>query len=461
MASNDTMKTLYIHNMTCVNCENRIERALHNIPGVNRVKASYSAGTVNLTYNSNEIQLADIIQIIEGKDYHVVIEKTGTNTDTKTRIETDENTKDTTDYTNIVIGAIILITLYIIFKRFGFTNRIYAFPMARAGMGYGMLFVIGLLTSVHCIAMCGGICLSQCAKTAVDAGDNKTNFSVTSTSLMYNIGRVLSYTVIGGLVGALGSVVSFTGIMTGIVQLLAGLFMIIMGLNMLNLFPWLRKLNPRMPKIFTKGIYTRSRNTSPFYIGILNGLMPCGPLQAMQLYALSTGSPIKGAISMFLFSIGTVPLMFTFGALSSLLNKKFTKKMMTVSAVLVMVLGFVMFNRGASLSGILLPFLSSTSQSESITVATMEDGVQTVTTNLSSGSYEPIMVRKGIPVRWIVKAEKSTLNGCNNSIIIPKYNIQKDLEVGENMIEFTPTNSGTIPYSCWMGMIRSTITVED
>jgi sulfite exporter TauE/SafE len=314
--------------------------------------------------------------------------------------------------------------------------------------------------------MCGGICISQCSSKNTPEG-NPGRFAALRPSILYNLGRVISYTVIGGIIGAVGSVVSFSGPMRGIVQIIAGIFMVIMGINMLNLFPWLRRFNPRMPKIFARKINAGKRNRGPFYIGLLNGLMPCGPLQAMQLYALSTGSPLTGALSMFLFSVGTVPLMFLFGAISSFLSKKFTGKMMTVSAVLVVVLGVFMFTNGASLSGIAIPTIPSVTSSAAAknsstqNIAAVSNGVQTVTSKLTSGSYEPITVQKGIPVKWTLQAPAGSVNGCNGSIVIPKFNVTADLKTGDNVIEFTPTESGAVAFSCWMGMIRSKIYVVD
>ncbi len=459
MSSNSITTTLYVDNMTCVNCENIIERAISGRAGVKSVKASYSAGTVLISYDADVIELEKIEKAIEEHDYHVKRQKTAINEKNK------EGKADwTNNITNIAGAAIIIFSLYIILKHLGLLNIFYSFPLAKEGMGYGMLFLIGLLTSIHCVAMCGGITLSQCVpKPAANASLNK--FATVSPSLLYNLGRVISYTVIGGIIGALGSVVSFSGTMKGIVQILAGIFMVIMGINMLNIFPWLRKFNPRMPKIFARKINAGKNSNSPFYIGLLNGLMPCGPLQAMQLYALSTGSPVKGAISMFLFSVGTVPLMFAFGALSSFLTKKFAGRMMTASAVLVVVLGVFMFGSGASLSGLRIPVLSSITTTQAsptnTAAATVKDGVQTITTGLTAGRYEPIIVQKGIPVKWTIKAEAGDINGCNNSIVIPKFNVQKNLVEGDNVIEFTPEKSGTVPYSCWMGMIRSQITVVD
>lgn len=473
MSSSLITEVLIVENMTCVNCENTIEQELSSKDGIDSVTASYSKGTVTVTYDSAIIKPVHIIEMIEKHDYHVKVKtepmdekksenKSEKKSENKSEYKSENKSEYKTDFTNIAGVGIIFFTVYMVFNRFGLLNIFNVFPTARESMGYGMLFLIGLLTSVHCVAMCGGICLSQCVSKETDGRTKVSRFSSIRPSLLYNLGRVISYTVVGGMVGAIGSVISFTGTMKGIVQILAGIFMVIMGLNMLNVFPWLRKFNPRMPKAFAKMIYSKRGSNSPLYIGLLNGLMPCGPLQAMQLYALSTGSPLKGALSMFLFSVGTFPLMFAFGALSSFLNKKFSGKIMTVSAMLVVVLGVSMFQSGAGLSGLnypMLPIIKSNSQAEK--VAKIKDGVQIVTTNLSSGRYEPFTVQKGIPVKWVIQAESGTINGCNNSIIIPQYNLQKDLNEGDNVIEFTPTKSGVIPFSCWMGMIRSRITVVD
>lgn len=476
MASQFITKTLFINNMTCVNCERKIEQVLSEVQGIVSVTASYTKGTAIVTYNPEVVSIEKICQVLEEEDYHARLEKqmnpqlNNLNTVRNDNIKNnnaDQNKNHNQEptkrgITNLLGITVILFALYIIAKRFGLLGIIYNFPVAKEGMGYGLLFLIGLLTSLHCIAMCGGICLSQCVPKKEETFISK--FSALRPSILYNTGRVISYTIIGGIVGAIGSAVSFSGGMKGIVQILAGVFMVIMGLNMMNIFPWLRKLQPRMPKILANKVYAQRKSNSPFYIGLLNGLMPCGPLQAMQLYALSTGSPIKGAISMFLFSIGTVPLMFAFGALSSFLSKKFTAKMLSISAVLVVILGIFMFGNGINLSGITLPSISataSTNTSAESSIAAIQGNEQIVTSGLTTSSYDPIIVQKGIPVKWTIKAESGDISGCNNTIVIQKYNIQKKLETGDNVIEFTPTESGTVPFSCWMGMVRSKITVVD
>ena len=161
---------------------------------------------------------------------------------------------------------------------------------------------------------------------------------------------------------------------------------------------------------------------------------------------------------MLAFSLGTVPLMLLFGALSSLLSGAFTQKLRRVSAFLVVALGLVMFNRGLALSGITL--MASGGSAQNVAVM-QEDGVQTVTTVLGPGQYAPITVQAGIPVRWTIEVPGRALNGCNNPIMIPEYNLTLDLKQGENIVEFTPQRAGVVPYSCWMGMIRSSITVQE
>lgn len=244
--------------------------------------------------------------------------------------------------------------------------------------------------------------------------------------------------------------------------------MVIMGINMLGLFPWLRKLNPRIPAIFAKRIdQKKSMSSSPFLVGLLNGFMPCGPLQAMQLYALSTGNPFSGAFSMFMFSMGTVPLMFGLGAVSTVLGKRFSQKVMMVGGVLVVVLGMSMFSQGSRLAGmqppnLLLNLINSRSDNQEVNQqVTIKDGVQIVKSTLSSGRYPNIHVQANIPVRWVIDAPKGSINGCNNRMLIRDFGIEYSFQTGENVIEFTPTSSGKISYSCWMGMIRGSIYVTE
>lgn len=433
-------KKFFIKGMTCVNCEARIEKELRKLEGVENAKVSYRQEVAEVGFDASKLDPVRIVEAIESLGYGIA---------------------DKGERRGLGRAAGLFITvlgLYLTLKHFGLLNFLYFFPEADATMGYGALFLVGLLTSVHCLGMCGGIGLSQCLGGCSDnACAGKT--SGLRSSALYNAGRVVSYTVIGGIVGALGSVLSFSGSARGIVQLTAGVFMVIMGINMLGVLTFLRRFSVSMPEIFAQNRDGERRGRGPLIVGLLNGLMPCGPLQAMQLYALYTGNALEGALGMLVFSLGTVPLMFALGAFGTLLGKKFTVTMTRLGAVVVVVMGMVMFGNGMALSGF---SFSAPSIQQAVTATTADAAdVQVVSTTLSPYGYEAITVKAGAPVRWTIQAAPGTLNGCNNALVIPAYGIKKKLQIGDNVIEFTPAEAGVFGYSCWMGMIRSSITVVD
>lgn len=495
-------KRLCIVGMTCVNCQNKIEHKIKNTAGIQEVTVSYNTGFADIAYDSDMITLKDIRTIIEKLDYEIL----------------PETGKERSDMGRIISLLVIIVSLYVLLQQFGILNLLVPSQLADTKMGYGMLFIVGLITSIHCIAMCGGINLSQCIPHGENGNENDNRLATFRPAILYNLGRVISYTAIGFLLGLVGMLIeggSGTGVpilFQGVLKIIAGIFMVILGINMLGIFPWLRRFNLRMPKFLAVKIDTKKVNSrQPLMIGLLNGLMPCGPLQSMQIVALASGNPFAGALAMFLFSLGTVPLMLGFGSLVSAFGKKFSQKVMSVGAVLVVVLGLAMLSQGGSLSGLLLPdrllgmiimlciigvvasirfnrrlykavsiitvmviivtggiALNRLNENVSLNEATaaageieIVDGVQVINSTLNSGRYPNITVQAGIPVKWVIDAPSGSINGCNYKMLLKEYGIEHEFTEGENIIEFTPVKSGTVQYTCWMGMIRGNIFVTD
>lgn len=445
---------LSIGGMTCTGCERRLEAAARRLAGVRAAKAAFGAGTLILTYDPGLVPRDALIHTVTG-----TVEALGYTVGTKAGAQADGSF----GVKQLLGIAVILAAVFLVLQRTGVLNRV---PEVDPSMGYGVLFLVGLLTSLHCVGMCGGINLSQAVRKSPAAAAKAPERL--RPAILYNAGRVLSYTVIGGVVGAIGSLVGLSGTARGWLVFVVGLFMLLMGLNMLDVFPWLRRITPRLPGGLGRRLSAASGSRGPFVVGLLNGFMPCGPLQSVQLYALATGSFLAGALSMFLFSLGTVPLMFGLGALGSLLTRRFTRRMIQLSALVVMLLGVAMVNRGLNLTGTRIAALGSgifsglprsTAEPGAAKVAQVQDGVQVVRTRLGASRYEPIIVQNGIPVRWTIQAESSDLNGCNNPITIPEYGIALRMSPGENLIEFVPRKEGNVLYTCWMGMISSTIRV--
>jgi len=455
MAEQVSTARIAVDGMTCGNCEQRIEKAVRALAGVRQVTASASLSEVTVRYEADRVELGAIHEAIGKAGYQVRGEAAAADPGTQKRPSSVAPI-----YRFLGLVAVLAAVYLIIRYTVGFTFL----PTVSQSMGYGLIFVVGLLTSLHCIAMCGGIVLSQGIRKReeqterdLEALTGPARFRTRLLpSLLYNGGRVVSYTIIGGLVGALGSLFSLSTALKGAMPVIAGAFMLFLGVRMLGIIPWLSRLTIRLPGSWGEKLSASASRRGPFVVGLLNGLMPCGPLQTMQVYALGTGSFFAGALSMFLFSLGTVPLLLGFGAISSLLSAKFNRRMLKASGVLVMVLGLVMFTRGMSLFGIGLPVLST---GRGVAVARLADGWQEVQTTVESGQYHPFVVQKGVPVRWTIRVKADDLNGCNNPLTIPQYGIRKELFPGDNLIEFTPEQEGTITYTCWMGMISSTIRV--
>lgn len=446
----EVKQTLHIEGMHCRGCEMRVEQALLGLDGMNKAAARYAGSDVRIEYDAERLKPVQIAKALEDAGYPVV-EKDAVSRDLSFKA------RMTRLAAAIGIGAV----LYVLLSNFGVVTFL---PTIDQNMTYGVLFVTGLLTSVHCIAMCGGINLTQNIKHK-QAGETQSRFL---PGLLYNLGRVISYTLIGGVVGALGSVITPSGAFRGFIAVLAGVFMVLMGLNLLEVFPGLNRLMGRLPRLLR---VQNKPGAGPFAVGLVNGLMPCGPLQAMQLYALASGSILTGALSMLLFGLGTVPLMLLLSVVSALLSARFTRNMMRAGAVLVMALGLLMFNQGMSLSGVALPgtVLGSTvadtgagkTEQPQAQGPAITDGVQRISSTFAAGRYAPITVQAGIPVEWTIEIAEKDINGCNYAFVIPAYDVQVELQPGKNVVNFTPTQAGTVPYSCWMGMIRSAIKVEE
>jgi sulfite exporter TauE/SafE/plastocyanin domain-containing protein/copper chaperone CopZ len=423
-----------VYDMTCTSCEKRIENSIKKINGVKNAKADYTKETLEIDYDSKLCNIEDIKKLIR---------KIGYSTESSSNL----------GFIGILIIIFVIFTLGLRTSGFDMESKL-------NNASYAFLFVVGIFTSIHCVGMCGGIMISQSLSFAKES---KSKLESITPSLLYNLGRVLSYSILGGLIGGIGSVFSLSITAKAFIQIFAGLFMVIMGLNISG-FKLFRKFSIKIPNFLSK--YKRKFN-SPFLVGFLNGFMPCGPLQTMQLFALGTGSALKGALSMFIFALGTVPLMLTFGAISGFLSKGYTKKLLKFSGVLIIVLGLIMSNRGLSLSGININPLSyvmassfNSNSSTDSSKAILEDGVQIINMTANNNGYSPnvFYVQKGVPVKWVINGE--SLNYCNNSIVVNSLNIQQKLKSGENIIEFTPTDKD-INFSCWMGMIRGVIKVVD
>jgi len=194
----------------------------------------------------------------------------------------------------------------------------------------------------HCIGMCGGIVL---AYSTIKINPSSSKVAQGVSHLLYSLGRVLTYTVLGAMFGALGGVVVFSNNANGILLIFAGIVMSFAGLSLMGKIKFLILIehsfssSPIYKKAF-KSILNSKSNLSFFILGMLNGLLPCGFVYFFAITAASTADVFYGALVMFIFGLSTIPAMFGLGFLTSLTSAtSFRNMMMSLSSVAVMLYG--------------------------------------------------------------------------------------------------------------------------
>ncbi len=421
-------QNFYIEGMTCDGCERVLELAVSKLEGVHSVQADRQKGLLEGEFSSPSTA-EQITQAVRSAGYSVVARPKSKR--------------------GALWFLVILLGLYTIARQLGLTELIQAFPtVSEEQVSFFALFLIGLLTSVHCVAMCGGLNMAQNL-----SGEERHPLR---GSLLYNLGRLTSYTMIGAVLGFVGEAAAISLRVRGGIGLLTGLFMLVMGVCMMGGFSLPRLVRFRPPKRLSHALAS-FRTHGPYAIGLVNGLMPCGPLQSMQLYAIASGSLFAGAASMFFFCLGTIPLVFMCGTAAGLLKLKWRRRMLQAGAALLVLMGLFTVQNNLALTGFTLPGASS--GSSDAVIAVVDGDTQYVTTTLHANGYDDIQVVVGIPVVWTIQVEEANLNGCNKEIILSAFDQKVTLSAGEVTIVFTPEKEGTYTYSCWMGMLKNTITV--
>ncbi len=454
---------LKISGMHCHSCKTLLEMEIKNIPGVEAVNVEYPSGHAEVRAEETKKIVLKIIAKVKSHGYGAEViddsheSRSGAG---GTASKKDDFEIRVIKYILVGLGLAILLGIYFLLQKNG-ALEIFS-RLQDKNLGYGLLFLIGILASFHCVGMCGGFVVTYTAGQNLSAGGQKKFLP----HLYYNSGRIFSYTLVGAILGGIGSFFGVNPVFSGILTIFAAAVMLAMGASLVKNINFIEKLKSKMPSFIVKYLFSQkqaARPRGPFIIGFLNGFMPCGPLQAVQFYALGTGSAWTGAISMFFFALGTVFLMFGFGYFVSSISGERIKKMMKISGVVVILLGLFMLNRGLTNFGWGFRNLLPRGQViESPAGEKPAEGeYQAVKMDLTYRGYVPnvLYVKKGIPVRWIINVKQ--MSGCTNAILMEKFGIRKDLKRGENIIEFTPTETGEIPFSCGMKMVWGKFVVTE
>lgn len=205
------------------------------------------------------------------------------------------------DFKIAVPIALTFIVLFLLLQKIGLVNII-----GSGKVTFGTAFVIGIVASLStCMAVVGGLVLSMSATFAREGDQVKPQ-------ILFHLGRLISFFILGGIIGLIGSAFVLNTFATFALSLLIGIVMLALGLNLLDIFPWAKKLQPSLPKFIGRhalGVSKLNHILTPFIVGVATFFLPCGFTQSMQIFTLSTGSFLTGGLTMLSFALGTLPVL--------------------------------------------------------------------------------------------------------------------------------------------------------
>lgn len=360
-------------------------------------------------------------------------------------------------------------------------------------MNLGLVFLTGLTTGgLSCLAVQGGLLASSIAqqveqnipaRSALKSASGRVNkkrqnaphptgqqMGVAKQDLARPIAlflgaKLIAYTLLGLLLGGLGSVLQLTPFMQAIMQLTIGVFMVGMALRMFNVHPFFRHFIIEPPAFITRYIRRTAKQgadnaVTPLFLGALTVLIPCGITQVMMAAAIATGNPLQGAAIMLAFTLGTSPVFFTLAYLATQVGKQWEARFTQLIAATVLILGLVAVNTGLNLMGTPLfpPHLLSV---RTAAAADAQQAVQgdVITINVLDYGYTPEQVKAPAGRPLHLKLVTNNTSGCTRELVIPDLGIQQVLpENGETIFDLPAQAAGTsLYYTCSMGMYTGVI----
>jgi uncharacterized protein len=344
-----------------------------------------------------------------------------------------------------------------------------------------LAFITGLTTGgLSCLAVQGGLLASSLANQIesdiavkvpplAKKGKRVVSQAVRPNTavpiLLFLAAKLVAYTLLGGLLGWLGSFLAFDPITRAVLMIAIAVFMVGNGLRMLNVHPIFRYFAIQPPKFITRTIRRTSKGTdtaTPLFLGFLTVFIPCGVTQAMMAAALALGDPFSAAMLMFAFTLGTSPVFFGVAYFATQIGARLERYFMRFVAVVVLILGLVTFDNALNLLG--SPYsvtnfsqrFATSGQSVSIEPADI------LTLRAEDYGYTPqkLVAQAGVPIRLDVVTENTY--SCARDFVIPSLRFYTLLPpTGIVPVDIPPQKSGTVMYfACSMGMFTGQIVFE-
>lgn len=473
LQKNISKHVYYVEGMHCASCELTTEKSLIKRKEIKKVEASVSKGQVEIEYEGKYPQVEELNKLFKDDGY-IFYDRKVLNEDNASMLSASEgqvvlNKQKINDLLVIAGVSLLLMFGFIYLHKTGLSSLV----NVNASSSLPLFLMFGVMAGLSsCAALVGGIILSMSKQWNALYAKGDSNTKKLQPHIMFNSGRLASYAIFGGLLGALGSVFQLSLTVNAVLIILVSVLMFFLAMQMLGVKGF-QNFQIRAPKFITR-YAVNEKNFSgrymPFSMGVATFFLPCGFTITAQTLALASGSAIQGALIMLFFAIGTLPVLLFIGLSSVKFQKKphLANRFLKVAGVLV--LFFSIYNLNSQFNVIGWKSLDDISiRSTSAIVAEDKDlppivnGKQILKMDALAYAYQPnkLKVRAGIPVVWEI-TDKGT-SGCTNAII------SRNLFAGEipltpgkvSIKEFTPEKPGLYKFSCWMGMVSGVIEVVD
>lgn len=450
-------KTYFVAGMHCSSCELLIEKELLKLKNIRSVDASMSKREVTIEYEDQLPSPESLTKLFKKGNYRF-----------SDQSPFQSSVPEKKDFGFVLVVGVLLILGFVGLNHLGLSSLL----AVNSQSSLPIFFIFGLLAGVSsCTALVGGMVLSMSKQWNEIYTDKNTTIQKLEPHFLFNIGRIVAFGILGGILGFLGKSIGISFGFTSFLVLAVSLMMVMVGLQMLRIRSF-QKFQFTAPKFITRYVADEKNFQGkwlPVLMGALTFFLPCGFTITTQSLALLSGGPLKGALVMLFFVLGTTPTLLGIGLSSVKLSSRphFADRFTKVAGV--MVLFFALFNLNSQMNvlgitnlGDLLSKKSAVSINENA-LPPIVGNKQLIKMNASASGYQPsyFKVRAGVPVRWEITDQGTS--GCTNAVISKGlFAGQISLTPGQVSVkEFIPKQPGKYTFSCWMGMVSGVIEVVD
>ena len=401
------------------------------------------------------------------------------------------------------IDPVIIVTLGVVFVAIAIALFVFQPNLTSINFASGsgvmsqliVAFITGITTGgLSCLAVQGGLLASSLAhqfeqdylEQIVKNKRKKQSSASRSNSafpiFLFLVAKIIAYTLLGALLGWLGSFLTLSPMTRAMLMIAIGIFMVGNALRMFNVHPIFRYFSIEPPKFIIRYIRRTAKGTdtfTPLFLGALTVFIPCGITQAMMATALGTGSVAMGAALMFAFTLGTSPVFFIVAYLTTELGSRLEKFFMRFVAVVLLILGFVTLDGGLNVLGSSLSFqnltLRLTAQDDARNLfpsnndsAPIADSPQTsfpdgeLVLNVNNNGYFPRTLKAPANKNFTLNLVTNQTYSCARDFVIPALNFYELLpDTGAVQVSIPAQKSGsTLFFTCSMGMYTGRIVFE-